>query len=195
MLFRLATPADSAALLSVYAPYIDTPVTFECQLPSVPEFTRRVTEILSFYPYLAVEQDGRIVGYAYAHRHHERAAYQWDAELSIYLDPAHTGRGVGRALYSALMQLLQAQGLKNVYGKITVPNAQSEALHRSLGFACLGVYRQTGYKNGHWHDVALYEKRIAPCTPAPAPPVALARVPAAKVQAILQAARQAPARA
>ena len=124
-----------------------------------------------------------------------RAAYQWDAELSIYLDPAHTGRGVGRALYSALMQLLQAQGLKNVYGKITVPNAQSEALHRSLGFACLGVYRQTGYKNGRWHDVALYEKRIAPCTPAPAPPVALAQVPAAKVQAILQAARQAPARA
>ena len=195
MLFRLATPADSAALVSVYAPYIDTPVTSECRLPSVPDFTRRMTEILSFYPDLAAEQDGRIVGYAYARRQHERPAYQWDAELSIYLDPAHTGQGLGRALYSALMELLQTQGLKNVYGKITVPNAQSQALHRSLGFARLGVYRQTGYKNGRWHDVALYEKRITPCTPAPAPPVALARVPAAKVQAILQAAQQAPARA
>lgn len=186
MFFRLSTPADSAALLRVYAQYIDTPATFEYDLPDPDAFARRIAQTIAFYPYLVAEENGRVVGYAYAHRHHERAAYQWDAELSIYLDRAHTGRKCGKALYGALIELSRLQGLKTLYAKITLPNAPSQALHRSLGFTCLGVYRQTGYKNGRWHDVGLFEKIIAPHDDAPQPPLSLAQVPAAQVQAILR---------
>ena len=103
---RLARLEDARALLSIYAPYVTgTSVTFEYEAPSLEEFTGRVKSILADYPYLVCERGGEIVGYAYAHRYKERAAYQWDAELSVYLNEMHHGRGVGRALYGALIEM------------------------------------------------------------------------------------------
>lgn len=99
---RFAAEADAPALLAIYAQYIETGITFEYELPSREEFARRIREFGGTYPYLIWEEDGRIVGYAYAHRQAERAAYQWNAELSVYLDRAHTGTGLGRpALHCA----------------------------------------------------------------------------------------------
>ena len=86
MTLRFAAPEDVSALLSIYERYISTPITFEYTLPSLEEFARRVSSVQTFYPYLVAEENGELLGYAYAHRIAERAAYRWGAELSIYLD-------------------------------------------------------------------------------------------------------------
>lgn len=161
IVIRKVTEADAQALLDIYAPYVATPITFENEVPTVEEFARRIREIAAFYPYLVCEVEGRIVGYAYAHRQMERAAYQWNAELSVYIDEAFAGRGIGKQLYTRLIELLKRQHVKTLYALITLPNEASIALHRSFGFQEVGVWRQTGYKCGRWHDVMWMDLHIA----------------------------------
>jgi phosphinothricin acetyltransferase len=168
--FRLAQEADAGEILGIYAPYIqNTVITFEYETPSVDEFKTRIKTIAADYPYIVCIWDGRIIGYAYAHRHMERAAYQWNAELSVYIDQACQRRGVGKALYSALIDILQLQNVRNVYGCVTMPNENSEKLHAYFGFKKLGVYHNAGYKCGAWHDVAWFEKDIGNGSPVPEP--------------------------
>ena len=186
MSFRLAEAADSAALLKIYGEYLDTPITFECELPSEEAFAQRIISISREYPYIVAQVDGRIVGYAYAHRQAERAAYQWNAELSVYLDREYTSRGLGRRLYSALIDILCLQGIHTVYGCVTVPNEKSEGLHRAMGFHRLGTYRNTGYKCGAWRDVAWFEKGIAPYDRDPAPILPVEQIPREALTDILQ---------
>lgn len=186
MTARFARAEDAPALLSVYAQYIGTPITFETELPSAEEFRARVEEISAFYPYLVLEDAGKIVGYAYAHRQMERAAYGWNAELSVYLDGAYRTRGIGKKLYSALTEICALQGIKTVYAGVTLPNAQSEGLHETLGFRRLGVYRNTGFKNGAWHSVAWFEKQISPYEVPPAPVRPLAEIRAAACGVLLK---------
>lgn len=169
-MIRTAVPADAEALLSVYAQYIDTPITFEYELPTVAEFRRRILATLEGYPYLVWEEDGLLLGYAYAHLYREREAYCWGAELSVYVDKNTHSRGVGKALYAELIRLLTAQGVKTAYGCVTLPNEKSAALHRSLGFTEAGVLHNAGYKNGKWRDVIWYEKQLAPYEDEPVPP-------------------------
>lgn len=192
MHLRLATPSDAAALLEIYRPYIATPVSFELTPPDETEFAARIADYGSQYPYLVCEGGGRALGYAYAHRAQERAAYGWNAELSIYLRPEATGRGLGRRLYTALMELLRLQGVKTAYGVVTVPNAASEGLHEALGFRRIGVFYNTGYKCGAWRDVAWFEKALAPYDPEPAPLQPFRTLPPETVQAVLQRASDAP---
>ena len=192
MRIRLTAPSDSAALLRVYGQYIDTPITFEYELPSEEAFAARIAEISRDYPYLVCqEDDGRITGYAYAHRQAERAAYQWNAELSIYLDRGITSRGLGRRLYTLLFELLRLQGVRTVYGGVTLPNEKSERLHRGLGFQLLGVYHSTGYKCGRWWDVGWFEKAIAPYDADPVPLRSIRDVPPEQIAALLRAAEAA----
>ena len=165
MKLRIVSENDAAALLGIYAQYIDTPVSFECTLPSAEEFAARIREISRDYPYLVCDEKGKPIGYAYAHRQMERAAYGWNAELSVYIDGGRLSEGIGKKLYAALTEILQLQNVVNVYGGVTLPNARSEGLHVSAGFSRSGVYRRTGFKNGAWHDVAWFEKAIAPHTP------------------------------
>lgn len=186
--FRFAAPADSAALLKIYGEYLDTPITFECALPSEAEFAGRIAAVGREYPYLVCLEKGRIVGYAYAHRQAERAAYQWNAELSVYLDRDHTGTGLGKRLYHALMELLRLQGVRTVYALVTLPNEKSEGLHRSMGFRLMGVQRSTGYKAGAWRDVAWFELPIAGYDQDPAPLCSLPQVPPEQVAAVLRQA-------
>lgn len=183
---RFAAAADAAALLGIYGQYIDTPITFECALPSEEAFRRRVAEYGAACPYLVWEEDGRILGYAYAHRLGERAAYQWSAELSIYLGRDSTGRGLGRRLYGALMELLRLQGVRTVYGCVTLPNAGSEGLHAAMGFRLTGTWHRAGFKCGAWRDVGWFEKTIAPYDPSPAPVRPIGEVPAAAAAEILE---------
>lgn len=184
---RFATPADSAALLRIYAQYIDTPVTFEYKLPSEQEFARRIETITAEYPYLVCAENGELIAYAYAHRLWERAAYQWNAELSIYLCRTHTSRGIGKRLYHILAEMLRLCGIRTVYGIVTLPNEKSERLHLSLGFHRCATYRNAGYKCGRWHDVAWFEKEIAPHseTAAPSPVLPLSAIPTETLDAIL----------
>ena len=184
-MLRFAAPEDAQALLAVYGQYIDTSVTFEYVLPTCEEFRGRIEDISREYPYLVWEESGVILGYAYAHRFHERAAYQWCAELSVYLDERAHGRGLGKKLYTALMDILRVQGVKNVYGCITVPNDKSIALHKALGFELVSRFHSAGYKAGAWHDVVWYEKSIAPETEPPAPIKSVRDIPAAALADIL----------
>lgn len=184
---RMATAADAAELLAIYNQYIDTSITFEYTLPTEAEFRARITGILGEYPYLVWQEDGRILGYAYAHRHMERAAYQWNAELSVYLDRAARHRGLGRRLYGALMELLRMQGILTAHALVTSPNPDSQALHEAMGFHLAATHRLAGFKAGDWHDVLWYEKELAPRKMNPAPPVPLRALRQTQVAAVLEA--------
>jgi phosphinothricin acetyltransferase len=158
---RGATAADSKAILDIYAPYItDTAITFETEVPAVSEFTSRVETIIKNYPYLVCEADGKIIGYAYATKHRERAAYKYSADVSIYIKSEYHGRGIGRKLYSDLFESLKNYKIYTAIAGITLPNEKSLALHKSFGFKEVGVYHNVGYKFGKWLDVIWLEKQI-----------------------------------
>ena len=159
---RFADPArDAAGILAVYAPYIrETAVTFETEVPALETFTARVAGICADFPYLVLEADGELAGYAYAHRQAERAAYAWNAELSIYLAGKWRGKGLGAPLYRLLERLLAMQGYVNLYGVITASNRGSIAMHEKLGYRQIGLHEKTGWKFGQWHDVAWLYKRV-----------------------------------
>lgn len=186
MNIRFAKTEDSRALLDIYAQYIDTAITFEYGLPTEKEFAQRISSFGATYPYLVCEEEGRIIGYAYAHRQAERAAYGWNAELSVYLDQNAISRGIGTKLYHILMELLYLQGIKNVYGLVTSANPKSVHMHVALGFHQMAVQRNTGYKNGEWHDVIWFEKTLAPYEENPQPICSIHDVPKEQVEAVLQ---------
>ena len=155
---RLATDADAAQMLAIYAPFVrESPITFEVVPPSVEEYRAHVTGTLESLPWLVCEADGVVLGFTYASRHAPREAYQWSADCSVYVHADRRGRGVGRALYTSLFAGLRALGYYNVYAGITLPNAPSVALHEALGFVPVGVYRSAGYKMGAWHDVGWWQ--------------------------------------
>lgn len=170
---RFADPArDAAGILAVYAPYIrETAVTFETEVPALEAFTARVAGICADFPYLVLEADGELAGYAYAHRQAERAAYAWNAELSIYLAGKWRGKGLGAPLYRLLERLLAMQGYVNLYGVITASNRGSIAMHEKLGYRQIGLHERTGWKFGQWHDVAWLHKRVGEGEPGPILPL------------------------
>ena len=188
MIIRFARAEDAQALLDIYAQYIHTPITFEYELPSAAEFARRISSTLADgYPYLVCQDGDEVLGYAYAPRLGERAAYQWNAELSIYLSSRAAGRGLGTALYLTLMDLLRLQGVKTVCGIVTRPNPASEGLHRALGFRLTGVREKAGYKNGTWHDVMWLEKPLGTYGPQPSPVLPVGQLPRDAVERVLNA--------
>lgn len=165
---RFVNETDSENIFSIYKPYIEnTTITFECIPPTLIDFKKRIEKISSFYPYIVCEIENKIIGYAYATKVRERAAYQWDAELSIYLDNKYLHFGIGKILYKALLDLLKEQNIYNVYGVITQPNKISEKLHESLGFTKIGVFHNTGNKFNKWLDVVWYEKSLLEFSPVP----------------------------
>ena len=174
---RWATPEDAAALADIYAPYVrDTAITFEYEAPTAEEFRRRIRHTLERYPYFAAETEGRIVGYAYAGPFHARAAYDWDAELSIYVARDCRGAGVGRKLYTALEQALGEMHIRNLYACIACPPVEDEYLtldsvrfHSRMGYTTVGTFHRCGYKFGRWYDMVWMEKLIAPHDASPAP--------------------------
>ena len=158
---RQATEADAPALLAIYAPFIEsTPVSFETVVPGVEEFAGRIAKSLSKWQYLVAERDGVIAGYAYGSSHRERAAYRFSVEVSAYLDPRFHRQGIGSALYQRLFKDLVAQGYCNAFAGITVPNAASVGMHRSVGFEPIGVFRNIGWKFDRWHDVAWMQRSL-----------------------------------
>ena len=158
MRVRLARPEDGDALAAIYAPWVaETAVSFEAEPPSGEEMAGRVASTLPSHPWLVMDAEQGVIGYAYAHRFHERAAYDWSVETSIYLGTDARGRGVGRQLYTALLGILRAQGFQRAIGGIALPNPASVRLHESFGFRAVGVYRRVGWKFGEWHDVGMWE--------------------------------------
>ena len=185
---RPAKEEDAAALAAIYAPYTETPITFESPAPTAEEFRARIAAISASYPFLVCEGCGEPLGYAYAHRYRERAAYDWDAELSIYLSPALRGRGAGHALYTALFSLLREQGFVNIYGCVAVPNAPSERLHEAMGMELVFTDRRTAWKLGAWRDLAFYKLRLAEPEGGPPAIIPFRALPADTVSAACAAA-------
>src|SRR3954452_1382737 len=156
---RVANLEDAAACAAIYAPYVtDTVISFETEPPSVSQMRDRMASAIAWFVF---EDEGRVVGYAYASPFHARAAYRWSVEVSVYLEMGRRRSGSGRALYSALLDDLTARGYRNAMGGMTLPNAASEGLHRAMGFELVGVYRDVGYKNGEWHDVAWTQRVLS----------------------------------
>ena len=159
---RMASISDSEAILSIYAPYVkDTAITFEIEVPTLSEFSLRIEGITKRYPYLVCQVDNQIVGYAYASEHRERAAYLYDADVSIYVLPEYHSSGVAHELYTHLFVLLDRLGYKNAYAAYTEPNIKSLKFHQKFGFEVIGTHHKTGYKLGKWHDVTWLEKTIS----------------------------------
>ncbi len=158
IVLRLARPDDAPRLCEIYNYYVEsTTVTLECEPLGIDEFASRIRETLGEFPYIVCEYNDRVAGYAYAHKFKTRYGYRFCAELSVYADREYRRRGIGRALYAALIELLSMQGYTNLYGVVTSPNPASEALHRSFGFTEVGREHLAGHKFGEWFDVAVLE--------------------------------------
>ena len=165
---REASEEDAGRLLEIYAYYVEkTAITFEYDVPSPEEFRERIRRIRQRYPYLVIEKDGVIEGYAYAGVFKDRAAYDRSCEMTIYLDRGARGRGLGRELYEALEQELKARGFLNLYACIGYPDAPDEYLdynsaqfHEHLGYRTVGTFHQCGFKFGRWYSMIWMEKMI-----------------------------------
>ena len=167
--FRTATTEDAAALSEIYAPYVEeTAVSFEYVAPTAAEFARRISDITRHYPYIvALDAMGTPVGYIYAHALHERAAFVYCAEASVYIHRDHHGRGLARSLYGQLEAALRQQGIRQLYVSIaaadrTDPQLTTASLeaHRRLGFEEVGRFDACGWKFGRWYDLVWMRKRL-----------------------------------
>ena len=175
---RLACADDAAQVQAIYAPVVrDTAISFEVDPPDVSEMGRRIRGTLTRLPWLVCERDGEVLGFAYAARHRERAAYRWSVDVSVYIDRQARRAGVGRGLYVSLLAMLARQQFAAAHAGITLPNPASVGLHQALGFVPVGVYRAVGFKLGAWWDVGWWQRRLGEPAVPPAPPVDLPDLP------------------
>lgn len=165
---RDAKEEDAERLLDIYAPYVtDTAITFEYEVPTLEDFRGRIINVSRHYPWLVAITEGRIVGYAYASPFHERAAYQWAVETSIYVDKNERGKGIGKMLHTALEERLKQQGILNMNACIAHPEQEdeyltydSESFHQRLGYTQVAHFHKCGKKFGRWYDMIWMEKLI-----------------------------------
>jgi phosphinothricin acetyltransferase len=165
-LVRDAIPEnDAAACLEIYAPFVrDASTTFEERVPTVEEFAGRIRATSATHPWLVIEVDGQVAGYAYGSQLRPRAAYRWAAEVTVYLGAAYRGIGAGRRIYEELFDRLRRQGFQVLCAGVTLPNEASVGLHRAMGFEPIGVYRRIGWKLGAWYDVSWWQLDLEPPT-------------------------------
>lgn len=169
---RLAKAKDAEQILAIYAPFVtDMPTTFETVVPSLVEMQSRISETLEGLPWLVCAEDHQIAGYAYASPHRSRSAYQWSVDVSVYVAQDFRRRGIGKELYRNLFKILATQGYYNAFAGISLPNPGSIALHESLGFQAVGIYRNVGFKLSAWHNVGWWQQTLQPHSPEPPQPL------------------------
>ena len=165
---RIATPGDAEKLLKIYEPYVrQTAITFEYEVPGIEEFQRRIQNTLQKYPYLVAEKENEICGYAYTGTFKERAAYDWAAEVTIYLKEDRRKMGIGRKLYTGIEEISRRQNILNLYACIAYPEMEDEYLtknsaqfHAHMGYQTVGKFHNCGYKFGKWYHMIWMEKMI-----------------------------------
>ena len=157
-MIRSATPADAAAICAIYNHYVlETTITFEESAVIPEDMETRIRETLQSLPWLVCEDDAGIHGFAYASKWKGRCAYRHSAEVTVYLDPNSTGRGLGSQLFEALLADLRQRTVHAVIGGIALPNAASIALHERLGFRKVAHFEQVGWKFNRWIDVGYWQ--------------------------------------
>lgn len=175
VLIRIARAEDAPAIAAIYAPFVEgSRISFEEQAPDAAEIARRMATPL--HPWIVVEVDGRVVGYASTSPLRGRSAYRWSVETGLYLEPHSQGRGLGSRLLADHLRLLERQGFVTAIAGITLPNPSSVALHKKLGFVLSGVERGVGFKLGEWVDVGRWQRDLAPRTSRIVDPVPYADV-------------------
>ena len=169
---RPYSPADCPQILEIYRPFIETSgITFETEVPSLEQFQQRLDDIAQAYPFLVIEEEGKIIAYAYACRHRERAAYRWIVETSVYVHHEHYHQGLGQKIYAKLFETLRERNFMWAFAGITLPNPSSMKLHLQFGFEPLALYEQAGWKLGEWHDVHWLKLALNPPTYPPVEPI------------------------
>jgi phosphinothricin acetyltransferase len=159
---RLATPDDAEALLGIYSYYVEnTPISYELEAPTIEDFRHRIEKTLLHYPYLVAEAEGKVLGYCYASRFRERAAYDHCVETTIYIDKDAHRSGIGSALYAELEKRLRAQGVINLCASITEEAEPSIRFHTKHGYTKVGHFHKCGRKFNRWLDMIWMEKFIA----------------------------------
>lgn len=187
MLCRPAQPADAPRMAEIHAHYVrNTAITFVCTPPTAASFAAKLADLSPRYPFLVAEEDGEVIGFAYASPLRPHDAYRWDVELSLYLAPDRLGRGAGTALMERLLRLLRRQGFLNAYSCITVPNDRSMALHRRFGFAQVGLFPHAGYKLNAWHGVCWLCKALGGFDGVPPEPTPFSALTESEVSVLLQ---------
>lgn len=174
---RMATEEDAEKILEIYSSYImNTAITFEYEIPSIAEFSKRIKDTLKKYPYIVALEEKSIAGFAYASAFRERPAYSRAVETTIYLRQDCRGKGLGKNLYLALGDILKRQNVINLNAGIaytTVEDAHldntSMAFHEHLGYSKVAHFTKCGYKFGKWYDVIWMEKILGEHPDAPAP--------------------------
>jgi L-amino acid N-acyltransferase YncA len=168
---RLAREQDAESIRRIYLPYVlDTPISFETAPPTENEVRERMAVCLQTLPWLVCENDGEVVGYAYASRHRDRLAYRWAVDVAVYVDSPFHRNGIGRGLYSSLLPMVAALGYYQAYAGIALPNESSVGVHEAMGFKRVAVYPNVGFKLGRWHDVGWWLLTLQEPVPEPAEP-------------------------
>lgn len=170
---RLVQTDDAEDIRTIYAPHVrNSAVSFERHPPTTDEILQRIEGDHPHLPWLVCESDA-VLGYAYAGPYRTREAYQWSVESSVYVHEEHQRSGIARGLYTSLFEILRLQGFYNVYAGMTLPNPKSSGFHESMGFEPIGVYENVGFKDGDWHSVRWYHKRLDEYPSSPAPPISV----------------------
>jgi len=158
---RPASEADAAVCAAIYAPYVaGNWVSFELDPPGPEEMAERIADYGASHAWLVAESDGAVAGYAYGSPHRARAAYASSCDVAVYVDPAHSRQGLGRALYAALLTALADKGFHAAFAGIALPNDASVGLHEAMGFTPVGIYREVGFKLGQWRDVGWWQRLL-----------------------------------
>lgn len=169
---RVAREGDATAIAAIYAPYVhNTDISFEIEPPTAEAMAQRIAKTLETHPWLVADCGGKVVGYAYACKHRERAAYRWTVDTTVYVETAAHRRGTGHALYRVLLDMLRQQGFHSAFAEIVLPNPGSVRLHESAGFKPIGIHKDTGFKLGRWHDIGYWRMGLADSDALPSEPV------------------------
>lgn len=160
-MIRNVTLSDAQQICRIYNYYItETVITFEEDSLEVSEMERRIREISKVHPWIVYEEEGVILGYAYAHTWRNRSAFRYSLESTVYLDPKATGKGIGSKLYVELIDILKEQGYRVLIGVLTLPNDASRKLHEKFAFQKVAHYSEVGFKFGKWIDIGSWELKL-----------------------------------
>ncbi len=163
---RVATEADAEAIAAIYAPYVlETPISFDEKPPSADEMRPRVASIQETYPFLVFDDGQGVSGYAYGSMHRAKPAYRWSVETTVYTARHLHRRGIGKALYTRLLDILTRQGFHAAFAGIVPPNEASVRLHEAVGFVYIGTFPEVGFKLGRFHDLGWWRRPLAEGAP------------------------------
>jgi len=145
---------DAVSIQRIYRHYVEnTVISFEYDAPSIEEIAKRIQHYQENYPYLVLEENGRVVGYAYGSRYRERRAYDFTSEVSVYIDKDELGKGYGKRLAMELLEQLRKKDIHTVIAILTSGNERSLGLFLTLGFKLAGNLENVGYKHGQWRSI------------------------------------------